>query len=452
MAKVNPITLKESEKVEFKESFNDSALKTLAAFANTKGGSLYVGVKDDVTIVSKGIADEVQQDVVNKTIQVLGITPEVSLHQYKGRDFLEVKVKQQRPPVSVRGKYYHRVGNTTREITGDDLKQLFLEGESWDAITNDRFSFEDIDFDQVQDFAKSAQNEDRISPDIDIDDPKVILDRLGLLVDGQLTNGAILLFGHDPQKYFPNAVVRIGRFRDEATIVADRTVSGNLFKQVQESEEQIKSLISRRYEISDDSFKRRDIWQYPLSAIREALLNSLVHRSYFEMNVKIQIKVFDDMLWIYNPGKLPGSLQVKDLKKPHSSHPRNRLIANTFYRAGLIEEWGSGIERMTATLKENGLPEPGFEEQGQGFVAKLYGRDSSEINSADLESLNSRQKTAIEYAKEHGSIDNSTYQELTDISRQTATRDLSDLTDKGIFKQKGQGAGTHYILIEQRYF
>ena len=238
MAKVDPTTLKESEKVEFKESFNDSALKTLAAFANTKGGSLYVGVKDDATLLSKGITDEMQQAVVNKTMQILGITPRVRLHKHKGNDFLEVKVTQHRPPVSVRGTYYHRVGNTTREVTGEDLKQLFLQGESWDTITNDRFSVEDIDFQEVLNFVTAAENEERISVSLDKDNPEIVLKRLGLLIDGKITHAAIILFGHDPQKYFPNAVVRIGRFRDQATIVADRTVSGNLFKQVQQSEEQ----------------------------------------------------------------------------------------------------------------------------------------------------------------------------------------------------------------------
>lgn len=93
MTEIDLKTLKESETVEFKEQFNDSALKTLAAFVNSKGGSLYVGVKDDATLLSEGITDKVQQDVVSKTINVLGITPEVTLHHYEGSDFLEVKVK-----------------------------------------------------------------------------------------------------------------------------------------------------------------------------------------------------------------------------------------------------------------------------------------------------------------------------------------------------------------------
>lgn len=105
------------------------------------------------------------------------------------------------------------------------------------------------------------------------------------------------------------------RSKNEATIIADRTVSGNLFNQVYGAEEQIKSFISLRYEIMDESFQRKDVWQYPLPAIREALLNALIHRDYFQVGVKTQIKVFDDYLWIYNPGKLPGSLQIEDLKK-----------------------------------------------------------------------------------------------------------------------------------------
>lgn len=227
MVELDPTTLKESETVEFKEQFNDPALKTLAAFVNTKGGSVYVGVKDDATLLSERITDKIQQDVVSKTMNILGVTPEVILHCYKGNDFLEVKVKRQRPPVSVRGKYYQRVGNTTREVTGDELKQLFLEGESWDAITDDRFNLDDIDHDEVRNFVQSTQREDRIPADFEKEDVEAILERLGLLVQGELTNASIILFGKNPQLYFPNAVVRIGRFRDEATIVADRTVSGN---------------------------------------------------------------------------------------------------------------------------------------------------------------------------------------------------------------------------------
>lgn len=446
MADIDPTQLKESEAVEFKATFNDSALKTLAAFVNTKGGSLYVGVKDDATLLSEGISDQAQQDVVSKTVQVLGITPEVSLHEHNNNDFLEVNVRQQRPPVSVRGKYYQRIGNTTREVTGQALKQLFLEDELWDTITDERFSIDEIDLQEVANFTMSARNEGRLKAGFDEDRPEMVLERLGLVLGGQLTNAAMLLFGKDPQQYFPNSVVKIGRFRDEATIVADRTVSGHLFQQVREAEEQIKSLIGRRYEITDESFQRRDVWQYPLPAVREALLNALVHRNYFEGSIKIQIKIFDDMLWLYNPGPLPSGMTIEALKEPHSSHPRNPLLANTFYRAGLIEEWGTGIQRMSAILKDENLAEPEFEEQGQGFVTKLYGQERVEDKAVDYELLNDRQKVGVELAQ-HGKIQASDLREkFPEVNRKTITRDLQKLVEKGIFKQEGSGKGTRYIL------
>jgi ATP-dependent DNA helicase RecG len=449
MGIINPANLKESEAVELKEQFNDSALKTLGAFVNTKGGSLFVGVKNDSTLLSGGISDQAQQDVVSKTMQVLGINPVVTLHEHDGNDFLEVKVRPRRPPVSVRGKYYQRVGNTTREVTGEALRRLFLEGESWDAVTDERYSLENIDSDEVMNFAQAARREGRIAADMEQGNMQQILERLNLIMQGRLTNGAILLFGKEPQRYFHNAVVKIGRFRDETTIVADRTVTGNLFRQARETEEQIKSLIGRRYEIPDDSFQRRDVWQYPLPAIREALLNALIHRSYFKMNVKIQIKIFDNSLRIFNPGKLPNGLEIEDLKKPHSSYPRNELLADTFYRAGLIEEWGSGIQRIIGALNEEKLPEPEFEEQGNGFIIRFIDKELSKVPLDIPESLNDRQQAALDYLTKHESIDNSIYRELFDITKRTATRDLSDLAKRGLIKQIGKtGTGTHYKLVK----
>jgi ATP-dependent DNA helicase RecG len=201
-----------------------------------------------------------------------------------------------------------------------------------------------------------------------------------------------------------------------------------------------------QYDVSGDSFQRKDVWQYPLAVVREALLNALVHRNYFEMSEKTQMKVFDEVLWIYNPGKLPWSLKVEDLKRPHSSHPRNRLIANTFYRAGLIEEWGSGIQRMTDVLQEEGLPEPDFEEQGDGFVAKLYGQNWNPVGPEVYESLNERQQVAVELAKGGTVKASDLHEQFPEVSRKTITRDLQQLVDKKIFKQEGKGKGTRYSL------
>ncbi|MFD2531096.1 ATP-binding protein [Gracilimonas halophila] len=447
MAPFDPSKLKESEVIELKEKFNDSAMKTLSGFINAKGGSLYIGIKDDSTLIAGGISDQAQQDIVNKIIQGLNVVPEVILHEMDGDEFLEIKVKHQRSPVSFRGRYYKRVGNTTQQIPDEELKVLFLEDEAWDTRNDERFSLKEINLDTIQHFVELAKNSGRISTEINAENIEQVLDQLGLRIDGKLTNAAIILFGKNPQKYFPNAVIRYARLKDEATIIADRTVSGNLFDQVYGAEEQIKSFISLRYEITDESFQRKDVWQYPLPAIREALLNALVHRDYFQVGVKTQIKVFDDYLWIYNPGKLPGSLQIEDLKKPHASVPRNRLLTTIFYRAGLIEELGSGIHRIMNAMKEKALPAPEFEEQGNGFVIKLFG-DYQVITQKEWKiELNARQKKMIAFAQEKNSFKMADLSEHFDeVDSRTLRRDLNELVEAGIFEAEGEKRGRTYSL------
>src|SRR5699024_2231858 len=127
MAEINPKQLKESETVERKESLNARALKTLSAFANTKGGSLYIGIKDDATLIGKDISDQVQQDIVNKVVNHLNVIPKVTLHSYKGDEFLEINIRKSDRPVSYHGKYYQRSGNTTRELDEEGLRSLFLK-------------------------------------------------------------------------------------------------------------------------------------------------------------------------------------------------------------------------------------------------------------------------------------------------------------------------------------
>lgn len=267
------------------------------------------------------------------------------------------------------------------------------------------------------------------------------------MVNGKLTHAAILLFGKNPQKYFPYTTIRIGRFKDQSTIIADHKIEGNLVNQLQRAEETIKSLINKGYEITGESFVRRDVWDYPLEALREALLNAIVHRNYHSMGSEIQVKVYDNRIWIWNPGTLPEGLSVEQLKKSHSSIRRNPLIADLFFRAGYIEQFGSGTLRIMDVLKAAGHPEPEFEEHGNGFTIQLFKRKGSRLSKQELQDLNDRQIAALEYLKDHESINNSTYQKLFNVAKSTATRDLKELTEKGQLQRIGKkGYGTHYKL------
>ena len=254
------------------------------------------------------------------------------------------------------------------------------------------------------------------------------------------------MFGKDPQKYFLNAVLRVVRLKNEATIIGDRLITGNLFKQVVEGETAIKNFLNVRYEIK--GLERREIWDYPLPAIREALINAIIHRDYFKWNVQTQIKIFDDYIWFYNIGKLPEGITIEQLKKPHSSVPRNPLIVHIFYLAGLIEEVGSGIGRMIEEMNKANLPEPEFKEEMGGFSVYFRKDIYTEEYLRNL-GLNERQIKAVMYVKEKGKITNKEYREINQVSKPTASRELAILVNKKILRQEGiTGKGTFYSLIK----
>jgi ATP-dependent DNA helicase RecG len=436
----------ETQKMEYKEKFSDRALETLCAFANTKGGTLYIGIADDGGIVGVDVNNENIRAITEKITSKLGIHHEIEVENREGKKIIKIFVKPSPIPISFNGKYYERVGNTTREMTSERLKEFLLKGINWDGLINKDANFDDIDGETIRLFIRKARSTGRLTIFEENTDIKTIFEHLKLSVRGKLTNASIILFGKDPQKYFINAVLRIVRLKNQTTIVGDRLFTGNIFNQVIQGEEAIKNFINVRYEIK--MFEREEVWEYPLPAIREALINSLIHRDYFKFNVQTQVKIFDDYIWFYNIGGLPEGITLEELKKPHSSVPRNPLIVHVFYLAGLIEEVGSGIGRIMDSLKLQGLPEPEFKEEMGGFSVRFYKDIYNEENLRKM-GLNERQIKAVMYVKEKGKITNKDYIKLSGISRQMATIDLGELVDKGIFIKSGKaGKGIAYKLTK----
>jgi ATP-dependent DNA helicase RecG len=185
--------------------------------------------------------------------------------------------------------------------------------------------------------------------------------------------------------------------------------------------------------------------EYPVPAIREMLLNALVHRNY--MGAPIQIRVYDDKISVWNEGTLPEGLTLDALKRSHSSRPRNPIIADVSFKGGYIDAWGRGTIKILDTCKQAELPEPEMQEQDGGFIITLFKNKLTEEQLIKL-GLNDRQLKAVDYVKEKGKITNKEYQRLFTVSRETASRDLADLTKKGVFISSGsKGAGSSYKLI-----
>jgi len=435
----------ENTTVEFKEKINESIFNTISAFANKDGGIIYIGISDKKEIKGLEYNNSMLGDLTNKIVNLLGIHPKIDCIKINKKDVLQIKVKKSTLPVSYKGKYYTRVGNTTREMQGEELRSFFIKGTNWDGLTGD-YDLDEIDPETVKKFIRMAVGSGRLRTEDEKEDIKTIFEKLKLIINGKLTNAALMLFGNDPQKYFINALVRVGRFKDETTIIGDRRIEGNLFKQIEEAEEAIKNFINVRYEITGEQLTRKNIWDYPLEAIREALLNAVIHRDYFKYNVQTQIKIFNDWIWFFNIGGLPEGITLEQLKTAHPSVARNPLIVHIFYLAGLIEEYGSGIGRIMDSLKEANLPGPEFKEEFAGFSLYIRKDYYTEERLKEME-LNERQIKAVMYVKEKGKITNKEYQELNNIKKRQTSEDLAVLENKGILEKIGTtGKGTYYIL------
>jgi ATP-dependent DNA helicase RecG len=244
----------------------------------------------------------------------------------------------------------------------DELTPLVLNqvGATWDELPEPRASLADLDLKRVRSFSESA-NEVGRRPIMGRLSPARLLDKLDLVKHGKLTRAAVLLFGKNPQTFYPQAVVKAGRFKDDYLILDDREIEGNLSEQVEGAMAYLRERLQTRFEITGAP-QRKVIWEYPLNALREAVINAICHRDYFDGG-QTQLRLYDDRLLVWNPGGLPNGISIDDLKKDHRSIPRNRLIARIFYYAGLIERWGTGIGKMLRESAEAGLPEPEFEER-----------------------------------------------------------------------------------------
>ncbi len=435
------ITEGENTKVELKEIMNDKAYKTLSAFSNTKGGTFLCGVNDNGQVVGFDCSDEPVRDVTTKIVNSLGIQPLINCFEFEGKKILRVDVKKSVNPIAYRGKYYKRVGSTTMEMQGEELRNFFLRGTNWDAITGN-YTLDEIDEKTVDKFVNRAIKKGRL-PDGQTDNLKETLKKLNLIINDKLTNAAIILFGKNPQQYFTNALIRVITFKGNIN-TSDKIISGNLFNQVEEAEKAIKSSLNVRHEVKG-KLTRNDIWDYPLEAVRESLLNAIIHRDYFKYGIQTQIKISEDNIWFFNPGGLIGGLTIESLKKSHPSAPRNPLIADVLYHAGYVEVYGSGMGRILASFKGAGLPEPDFKEEFEGFSLYMFKGYTEDM--LRKMALNERQIKAMALLNKKGSISTKEYSKIvTDVTIGTVRRDLTDLIDKGLIVPVGPKKTRRYKL------
>jgi len=433
----------EQQNIEYKSSWHDDYLKWVCGFANAQGGVIFIGKDDNGNVVGIDDSKKLMDDIPNKIRNAMGITVEVNLQEEDGKYFIEIVTLPYTVPVSLRGRYYFRSGSTKQELTGNSLNEFLLRksGKTWDDVIEPRATFDDIDENTFSAFLKMSEEKGRL-PDVVGLTTQQIFEKLLLTENGQLKRAALVLFGKNPERFYPNTFVKIGRWEGNNILFHD-VEEGNLFTLLRNVTNKLNNDYLKQ-KIHFEGLYRVETGEYPREAMREMLLNALVHRSY--MGAPTQIRVYDDKINIWNEGTLPTGISVESLKRPHSSQPRNPIIAGVCFKGGLIDAWGSGTVKIIETCQQAGLPEPELIEQDGGFFVTLFKNNLTSEQLSKL-GLNERQLKAVEYVKEKGKITNKEYQTLNSISERTASRELSELTNKQVLKSsETKGAGSYFYL------
>lgn len=438
----------EHQNIEYKESWRDEYLKWICGFANAQGGKIFIGIDDKGKVSGLSDYKKLMEDIPNKVVSHLGLVIDVNLLTKAKKHYIEISVSPSDVAISYHGVYHYRSGSTKQELKGVALQQFLLKkmGRSWDDMPVKNTTIYHLDSNTVNKFLHLALESKRIFSDAPKDDLEGLLSNLHLMnEEGQLKNATLLLFGIDPLKHFNHAYFKIGRFgASDSDLKFQDVIEGNIF----DMPDKIIEILRSKYLTSPIKYvglQRVEKLEYPEDALREGILNAIVHKNY--SGTSIQLSVYDDKLIIWNPGTLPSELSIEQLKKKHASHPRNKNIADIFFKAGYIEAWGSGIARMMKACANAGLPEPDIKET-EGGIQIIFLKDIFTEYFLSKQDLNSRQIKAVLFVKEFGSITNAKYQELNKVSKPTATRDLQELNKKEILENTGKkGAGAVYVLV-----
>ena len=360
----------ENLNTEYKSSFNDAVIETLTAFANTKGGQVWVGVNDTgLPIPGFAIGKEsVQQylnEIKNKTRPT--IIPDAEILMMNGKDVLLFSI-QEFPikPVSFKGRYFKRVKNSNHQLSPQEISDLLFQSLqiSWDSYPYKQATYNDLNEEQIIRFIKRVNEGGRfLLPE----DPGVALAKLKIIGDHVVSNAAMILFSKE--NLFYN--VHVGRFKDPSLIIDDKMINGNLFDVAEETIRFIRSHLKVAFEITGETTQRTEIFEYPVPAIRELVLNALIHRDYTSPS-DVQIKIFDNKISFFNPGNLYGGLTLEALRTDsYSSQTRNKLIAEAFYLTKEIEKYGSGYIRIRKEISLYETMTFNYKEMGSGFLVEL---------------------------------------------------------------------------------
>ena len=286
-------------------------------------------------------------------------------------------------------------------------------------------------------------------------EPKNYLLRKKCLVefDGQLqaTLAGIMCFGQSPQDFFPRGVIDIGHFRGIETVSYDvvhleKDIDGTIFDQLSRVESYLWTNTHHGMTLSDGSFQRVEVHEYPQIVIRELCVNMIAHRDYLNMQSAARVSLFRNRIEWSSPGGLPAQVTVENILDEQCS--RNPVILSVLHEAGYVEAFGQGLNTVVNVLKDDGLLPPNFRDTGASFTVTVYGRAWEVVGGEGMfTNLSDAQRKLLSFVRvqREASVADMEHH-FPDRSRRSLQRDLQRLVDARLLDLVGEGRGSRYRL------
>lgn len=449
------ISQQEHNSLEFKTAWNvEAILETICAFLNTEGGWIIVGHNEKELI---GLTDITEQEVNELKQNALeNIFPQpliyVQLETVNEKSIVLLNVlKGSRQPYSFQKKYFVRKGSQTLEASPDDVSLILRSSNqytsSWEKLTTVDVKYNDLSENEISATIVAANKlgKTKSLPE----SPKDFLSYFQLIDYTAVKNGAVILYGNEPTKFFTQCRIRITNMPEGATgdnFSDIEIIEDNLFvsfKRVMDYFKKNNPIVS---EFHQDSPLRTDREKYPFAALDEAIVNAMVHRDYGDMSGEITINIHKDKIEIINSGEIPSDIITKKNRiESHHSVLRNPTIAHMFFLRGKMEKLGRGLSLIKKQFDELGLKSPEWTFQSGYTKLTLFGiKEEIIVNERMYQFLLDTANKAL-FGRED-------YMEFfkDKVKERTARTDLQKLTEGGWLKKIGDGPQTKYLKTSKK--
>ena len=456
----------EGERLEFKLHYNEAVIaRQVVGMLNAKGGDIILGISDKKEIL--GVFPKLDINAIRLRL-MSAIKPTAPIHvteiAYDGKQVVLISAWEgSQKPYMYEGKIYQRLMDATYDKAASTqeisrmISERSLAESNWERQPVLDVEIEDLDIEELHTTKQAYQQQLGIK---DLSDEEFLM-RCGLIQNGDLTKACVVLYAKNPLKYIPQISVRLSVYAsdDLADLVDTKLFEGNLFKNIDALLQYFDVTYAKRLQINGPV--REEIWNYPRIAVREGIMNALVHKDYSRPSAITNIRIFPSSLEIQNTGALPTSISFDQMENDSCSILRNPDIAHQCYYRGLIEMMGTGIARIKQDCKNNNFMSPVFSDENGIIKVKFPGVEHktiaqkknidfrkivNEVFYASALDVRDKMTTLLEAIYSHPGMRVSALQELISVPEKTLERYIKTLKEANFIEYRGAKKTGGYFI------